>query len=786
MRTSKRININIILLAVLIALAVCTFSACDFIGGIINATPENKVTSVRIEYDGLSKEDGVLYAEAGKTFTLTAVINDDAPANPKYKWYVAINEGTRKLVNGETEKTLSVTYDVHDEKVRTYTVEVDGVQSSNSIVVTMRYSVGVSNATISSDPPSVSGIVQQKLGKTSPVTLTAGWNDSALAPDVTVTISWFVGDNTEPASTEKSFTYTPTDEEGNTIILLVLSDGDNTTKATITISVVAYYDAVDEVSLSLVSGATAFGDLVQYRQRADIISPVTVSANIYPLTANMSKPVVWTVEDKNGTRTLSETSSTITFTPAYGETYVTATVDNIVSRHLVVIAMTEYDYNKHAEAIEYTYIWRDGVYNSYILNDNDMGVFVAYIESHRQTASSKDDEGAYLCMPSSNFDMIIPGEKGNTINVNFDVLDVSGSYSVGAYYTSSDDNKYWIFFNDSTVFNHPTEDYSPAETVVQETNVILNYAELPESEKRTSIPADSFDTYPEKITNSDMLYRVLGWGYKPSFENDANGNKLKTIYENARKMLVNYISADMTDLEKVTVIYEWIAQTVNYDYAIVTAKALSPDVDSLSYNAYSLEGVFLDGDGDGFGQAVCDGRAKAFVLLCGMEGISALRICGEANVMGSSEGHAWNKVLVDVDDSGVKEWYMLDTTWSDRSGSTPRKESLNHQYFLVTDDYVSSSHIADEDEYNPVADTEYSYYKNATITDGDDVISLYISSSAELKKALDYSKKNGVYVELSFNPSFISSDEALRQQLKGRSYTFQSLEKGKTYLILIR
>lgn len=743
-----------------------------------------KVTSVAIEYDGLDLEDGVLYAEAGELFTLTAIINDDAPSNPKYKWYVSIDGGTRKLVNGETEKTLSVTYEVHDEKVRTYSVEVDGVQSSNSIAVTMRYSVGVANAIISSNPSSVSGIVQQQLGKTSPVTLTAGWNDSALAPDVTVTFSWFVGDDTEPISTEKTFTYVPTNEEGNTLILLVLSDGVNTATATVTISVVAYYDAVDDVSLSLVSGAAAFGDLVQYRQRADFISPVTVSANIYPLSADMSKPVVWTVEDKNGTRTLSETSSTIKFTPAYGETYVTATVDNIVSRHLVVIAMTEYDYNKHAEAIEYTYVWRNGVYNSYILNDNDMGIFVAYIESHRQTATSKDDDGAYLCMPSSNFDMIIPGEKGNTINVNFDTLDVSGSYSVGAYYTSSDDNKYWIFFNDSTVFNNPTEDYSPAETVIQETSVILNYAELPESEKRTSIPADSFETYPEKITNSDMLFRVLGWGYKPSFENDANGRKLKTIYENAREMLVNYISENMTDLEKVTVIYEWIAQTVNYDYAIVSAPLT--DAKKFSYNAYSLEGVFLDGDGDGFGQAVCDGRAKAFVLLCGMEGITALRICGEANVMGSSEGHAWNKVLIDVDNSGVKEWYMLDTTWSDRSGSTPRKESLNHQYFLVTDDYVSSSHIVDEDEYNPVADTEYNYYANTTIRDGEDVISLYISSSAELKKALDYSKAHGVYVELSFNPSYISSESMLRLELMGRSFTYQTLEKGKTYLILIR
>lgn len=786
MKTTFRKSLNISLLIMLIALALCTLCACNFLDGILNlggdGESEGKVETVTIDYEGLDEGDGNLFALPGREFKLTSTLNEDAPARPKYKWYVSVDGATKKSITGGTEATLSVTYPEYDEKVRTYTLEADGVKSTNSITVRMRYSVGIDDAKITTTPASVGGVVQQKLGEVQTVTLVAGWNDSALPPETTVSIAWFVGDSETPASTEKTFTYTPEDVEGDTVISLALSDGDNVATAEVTISVVAHYDAVDKVSLSLTSGATAFGELVQYRQIGDARNEVTISANVAPSTANMTKPIKWTVEDKLGTRTLDTTASTMTFTPAYGETYVTAKVDNVVSRHLTIIAMTQYDYDKHADAIEYTYVWEKGVYNSYILNEYDMGVFIAYVESQRIVGK---DDGSFLCMPSSSFDIITTTSSGNTLNANFDLIDVAGRFSLGATSNSSD-NKYWVYFTESTVFNHPTEDYSPAESVEQQTNVLLNYSEIPVSDRRTSIPADSFEVYPESITNSDMLFRVLSWGYKPTFESDENGSKLQTIYNNAKSVLLKYISDDMTDLEKVTAIYEWIAQTVDYDYALV-ASGLD-DAVQLGYNAFSLEGVFLDEDGDGYGQAVCDGRAKAFVLLAGMEGITAIRVRGNATVGGTSEGHAWNKVLIDVNDSGTKEWYMLDTTWSDRSGASPRVESLNHQYFLVTDKYIQSSHVADANCYNPTADTGYDYYKHTTMGEGDEQFSLYISNATELKKALDYSKKYGVYVELEFDQKYIRTESAMKAEInrfKFSSTSYRRLEEGVTYLICV-
>ena len=56
-------------------------------------------------------------------------------------------------------------------------------------------------------------------------------------------------------------------------------------------------------------------------------------------------------------------------------------------------------------------------------------------------------------------------------------------------------------------------------------------------------------------------------------------------------------------------------------------------------------------------RAVCDGKSKAFVLLCGIEGIECVRAFGESKVGGV--GHAWNYVKIG------EYWYLVDTTEGD-------------------------------------------------------------------------------------------------------------------------
>ena len=207
----------------------------------------------------------------------------------------------------------------------------------------------------------------------------------------------------------------------------------------------------------------------------------------------------------------------------------------------------------------------------------------------------------------------------------------------------------------------------------------------------------------------------------------------------------------MTDVEKVAAIYDWIVNEVDYDYKVAS---LGTGSGTSGYNAFYLEGVFDDH------RAVCDGKSKAFALLCGMENIKAVRVSGYANsniaAVPDSEkaayGHAWNKVLVDADNDGVREWYVVDTTWGDVEvgGASGRTEYLNYSYFLVTDEAVATTHQAKI--ATPKANTEYNVYKNTFFTYNGVTYDFYIESSVERDVLIAYSRANGniamcVYIE---------------------------------------
>lgn len=83
--------------------------------------------------------------------------------------------------------------------------------------------------------------------------------------------------------------------------------------------------------------------------------------------------------------------------------------------------------------------------------------------------------------------------------------------------------------------------------------------------------------------------------------------------------------------------------------------------------AHDAAGVFLKGE------AVCDGYAKAFKLLCDKYGIPCIIVAGRAVQSSGSEAHAWNYVQME---DGL--WYAVDVTWNDKANAEPTKD-----YFLV-------------------------------------------------------------------------------------------------------
>lgn len=230
------------------------------------------------------------------------------------------------------------------------------------------------------------------------------------------------------------------------------------------------------------------------------------------------------------------------------------------------------------------------------------------------------------------------------------------------------------------------------------------------------------------VSTSNMLYKAVAWGYKPVFMGSQAEN-LKQIYDNAKDALSYIVSDDMSEYEKVHAIYDYIIYNVRYDHDCANAKDkyenrfdLSEDEreflslnEKMKYYGYYLEGIFLDKFYKKDMHAVCDGKSKAFVLMCGIEGITAVRISGKASSDGKNPGgHAWNKVLLDLNGTGDKEWYFVDTTWGDVGDDS--KEFLSHAYFLLSDDEVKTTHDENPGHDYPKAEGKFDYYAHETYT----------------------------------------------------------------------
>lgn len=221
------------------------------------------------------------------------------------------------------------------------------------------------------------------------------------------------------------------------------------------------------------------------------------------------------------------------------------------------------------------------------------------------------------------------------------------------------------------------------------------------------------------VSTSNMLYKAVAWGYKPVFMGSQAEN-LQQIYDNAKDALSYIVSDEMSEYEKVHAIYDYIIYNVRYDHDCANAEDayVSGNLslnEKMKYYGYYLEGIFLDKFYKKDMHAVCDGKSKAFVLMCGIEGITAVRISGEASSDGKNfGGHAWNKVLLDLNGTGDKEWYFVDTTWGDVGDDS--KEFLSHAYFLLSDDEVKNTHVEKTGHGYPKAKGKFDYFAHETYT----------------------------------------------------------------------
>ena len=248
--------------------------------------------------------------------------------------------------------------------------------------------------------------------------------------------------------------------------------------------------------------------------------------------------------------------------------------------------------------------------------------------------------------------------------------------------------------------------------------------------------------------SSEQLYYVLEHGYRPIIKND----KLNSLYDKIKDTLRLIIDDNMNDYEKVTAIYDWLVNEVDYDTEVYNLVAM--DVSTSQYHCFYLEGVF------DYHLAVCDGIAKAFAVMCNIEGIPAIKVSGVAKNGGIR--HAWNKVLIN------NAWYIVDCT----SGGTivnGTNEVLTHKFLLIDEDTYAPYYI---EEVNSLKDFKaigkYNYYEYKEVYDDDGTpLPLICNDENDLYKVIKYLYKYGsstttIDCYLNFDYGDSISDEVQR------------------------
>lgn len=428
---------------------------------------------------------------------------------------------------------------------------------------------------------------------------------------------------------------------------------------------------------------------------------VTFTATLSPAKADVES-VKWYVNDK-----YYSTGKTFSFKPTkYGEHKVTAEINKITKTKTIVYL------SEHDEAWYYASHFHDyGGYaqNRYITSKEELKNLILFVLENK-IAEIKFYAG-----------YATPETVKNDVSDVRDCVEESGI--IPGYSLETSGNEFTIkfrFFADEAgvieTVNSPEFDAPDGfSDAVQNTYSKPHYDNV---KKTRNFYIDGVKE-TMSVSTSNMLYKAVAWGYQPVFMGSQAEN-LKQIYDNAKDALSYIVSDEMSEYEKVHAIYDYIIYNVRYDHDCANAEDayVSGNLslnEKMKYYGYYLEGIFLNKFYKKDMHAVCDGKSKAFVLMCGIEGITAVRISGEASSDGKNfGGHAWNKVLLDLNGTGDKEWYFVDTTWGDVGDDS--KEFLSHAYFLLSDDEVKNTHREKTGHGYPKAEGKFDYYAHETYT----------------------------------------------------------------------
>lgn len=239
---------------------------------------------------------------------------------------------------------------------------------------------------------------------------------------------------------------------------------------------------------------------------------------------------------------------------------------------------------------------------------------------------------------------------------------------------------------------------------------------------------DNLNVAGEGFTENDMDKAYWAFDYdNPQFFWLANGYRFTTM--GGEIISVNMVySRSASEAAKIQPLFDAAAQKVIdkalaqdnlFDRVLVIHDAIT------EMTTYNAKAPSYKSEADGplvYGEALCEGYAKAFMYLCQSVGIQCFCVAGYAG-----EDHMWNMLQLDG------EWYHMDTTWDD---------SGTYEYFCVPDSQMFADHTLRNTFPVPKATaTKYSYSEVMGITTYTDVNSAYNGLVEQAAK----NYKNGVY-----------------------------------------
>ncbi len=161
--------------------------------------------------------------------------------------------------------------------------------------------------------------------------------------------------------------------------------------------------------------------------------------------------------------------------------------------------------------------------------------------------------------------------------------------------------------------------------------------------------------------------------------------KSKQLETTIDSIISKVIESEMTDFEKEVAIHNALVSVVNYyEYNNID------NIPNIKHTAY---GALVEQE------AVCDGYAKAFMLLLERVGIKSIIVSGVAD----NTAHAWNIVKL------AEDFYHVDAT-SDKVQQDSNKK-VTHAYFNLDDATIEKTHTLNTDFEMPKCNSkEYNYY----------------------------------------------------------------------------